>query len=188
GHLQQLKEQGDAIVAQMNGVASTIDVIQAQEEDVRSQITDTRGRLADLQVQLDERARRAYQNGGGVSLEFLLGSDSLSDLSSRLEIVDRATDSDRELIERVQGVEAELRNRQATSGVGDLTANVFFLGLDDVNRGRDAVHLRDDGVALFLELLEVTKRSFNALFDRLQFGFGRGEVVLGVCCGDVGGK
>jgi peptidoglycan LD-endopeptidase LytH len=110
--LQLLRGQGDAIVAQMNGVASTIAVIQAQEDRVRQDITKARGRLSDIQGQLDSRARVTYQTGGGLSLEFLLGSNSLSDLSSRLEIVDRATDSDRELIERVQALDAELRNRE----------------------------------------------------------------------------
>ena len=111
--LEQLRASGDAIAGQMNAAVETIDIIQAKQAAVRREIRDARGRLAGIQTQLDKRARAAYQTGGALSLELILGSSSLSDLSSRLEVVDRATNSDRALIERVEGLDAQLRNRQA---------------------------------------------------------------------------
>ncbi|MDP8955522.1 MAG: peptidoglycan DD-metalloendopeptidase family protein [Actinomycetota bacterium] len=110
--LTQLRAAGDAIAGQMHTAYESIEVLQAKEEQVRQDIREARERLLGIQGQLDERARAAYQTGGVLSLEMLLGSNSLSDLSSRLEIVDRATDSDRALIERVEGLDAQLRNRQ----------------------------------------------------------------------------
>ena len=111
--LAQLRAAGDALLAQMNAAESSIDIIQAKEQKVRQEMDKVRDRLGGIQGQLDARARLAYQTGGTMSLELILGSSSLSDLSSRLEIVDRATDNDRELIERVEALDAQLRIRQA---------------------------------------------------------------------------
>ena len=111
--LTQLRSAGDAIAGQMHVAYESIEVLQAREERVRQDIREARDRLLGIQGRLDDRARLAYQTGGVFSLELLLSSSSLSDLSSRLEIVDRATDSDRALIERVEGLDAELRIRQA---------------------------------------------------------------------------
>ncbi len=110
--LTQLRSAGDAIAGQMHAAYESIEVIQARERRVREDIQELRRRLQGIQGRLDDRARMAYQTGGVFSLELLLGSHSLSDLSSRLEIVDRATDNDRALIERVEGLDAHLRNRQ----------------------------------------------------------------------------
>ncbi len=109
--LTQLRAAGDAIAGQMHVAYESIEVIQARERRVREDIQDLRKRLLGIQGRLDDRARMAYQTGGVFSLELLLGSHSLSDLTSRLEIVDRATDNDRALIERVEGLDAHLRNR-----------------------------------------------------------------------------
>lgn len=109
--LTQLRAAGDAVAGQMHVAYESIEVIQARERRVREDIQDLRERLLGIQGRLDDRARLAYQTGGVFSLELLLGSNSLSDLSSRLEIVDRATDNDRALIERVEGLDAHLRNR-----------------------------------------------------------------------------
>ena len=109
--LERLRAAGDAIVGQMYLAEESIHDLQKREHRVRQEIREARERLLGIQGRLDDRARLAYQTGGVLSLELLLGSNSLSDFSSRLEIVDRATDSDRELIERVEALDAELRNR-----------------------------------------------------------------------------
>ncbi len=111
--LTQLRAAGDAIAGQMHTAYESIEALQARERRVRQDIREVRERLLGIQGRLDARARTAYQTGGVFSLELLLSSSSLSDLSSRLEIVDRATDSDRALIERVEGLDAQLRTRQA---------------------------------------------------------------------------
>ncbi|HEX2088652.1 MAG TPA: peptidoglycan DD-metalloendopeptidase family protein [Actinomycetota bacterium] len=111
--LKELRAAGDAIAGQMHLAYESIEVLQAKERRVRQEIHGVRERLLGIQGRLDDRARTAYQTGGVFSLELLLSSSSLSDLSSRLEIVDRATDSDRALIERVEGLDAQLRTRQA---------------------------------------------------------------------------
>ncbi len=107
-----LRARANAIVAQIQEIESVIALIQAELHAVQKEITAARKRLLATQAQLDRRARVTYKTGGGLALEFILGSTSLRDLSSRMEIVDRATDSDRRLIRRVQRLKARLEHRQ----------------------------------------------------------------------------
>jgi murein DD-endopeptidase MepM/ murein hydrolase activator NlpD len=64
------------------------------------------------QRQLDNRVREMFQTGGAPELSVLLDFTSLYDLSTRFEIVDRATESDRDVIERAEALAARLQHRQ----------------------------------------------------------------------------
>lgn len=109
-----LRARASAIVAQINEIESVIALLHTELQKVQKEINAARKRLLATQAQLDRRARVTYKTGGGLlPLEFVLGSTSLRDLSSRLEIVDRATDSDRRLIVKVQRLQARLEQRQA---------------------------------------------------------------------------
>ncbi len=111
--LLALKGRAQAIVAQINQIESVIGLLHAELQTVQNEINVARKRLLQTQAQLDRRARITYQTGGNLlPLEFVLGSTSLRDLSSRMEIVDRATDSDRRLIRLVQRLKARLEHRQ----------------------------------------------------------------------------
>jgi peptidoglycan LD-endopeptidase LytH len=114
--LAALRARVDVIIARINDVESVIAVIQSELNTVEQEIAVARKRLLATQAQLDQRARVTYQSGGGLMLEFVLGSTSLADLGSRLEIVDRATASDRALIVRIQSLEARLKHRQTKLG------------------------------------------------------------------------
>ena len=111
--LLSLRAKANAIVAQINQVESVIALLHAELNTVQKEILDAQKRLLATQKQLDRRARVTYETGGGLALEFILGSTSLNDLSSRMEIVDRAAASDRALIVQIQRLEARLEHRQA---------------------------------------------------------------------------
>jgi murein DD-endopeptidase MepM/ murein hydrolase activator NlpD len=111
--LMALRGRAQAIVAQINQIESVIGLLHAELQTVQKEINVARKRLLATQAQLDRRARITYETGGNLlPLEFILGSTSLRDLSSRMEIVDRATDSDRRLIRLVQRLKARLEHRQ----------------------------------------------------------------------------
>jgi peptidoglycan hydrolase CwlO-like protein len=111
--LLALRGRANAIVAQINQIESVIGLLHAELQTVQKEINVARSRLLKTQAQLDRRARVTYETGGNLlPLEFLLGSTSMRDLSSRLEIVDRATDSDRRLIVKVQRLQARLQHRE----------------------------------------------------------------------------
>jgi peptidoglycan hydrolase CwlO-like protein len=99
-----------AEIAKIQGriVATQTKIVQKQE-----QLREAEVELQATQDQLDRRAWVAYENGPGTSLEFLLGATSLSDLTTRLEIVDRAAESDRGLIDQLEALEERLRRRAA---------------------------------------------------------------------------
>jgi peptidoglycan hydrolase CwlO-like protein len=122
-----LQDDVDVVASQVNLVEGQAAQAQARVARLEVEIRAATDQLAELQRQLDDRARVAYENGPGTGLDFLLGSTSISDLSDRLEILDHAARSDQELIDgkreqraaleekrtRLETLKAELRDRQA---------------------------------------------------------------------------
>lgn len=109
----------DTYNAQISDIAGQMDRIQSRiartqgkiltlEEDLRL----ATNQLLGTQAQLDARAWVAYENGPGSNLAFLLGSTSLSDLSDRLEIVNRVAQTDQELITQIQNQQTVLQQKQ----------------------------------------------------------------------------
>jgi len=101
-------------------------VLAQQVDRIQTQLTLTQGRIVDLeqgmrlasdqllatQGQLDQRAWVAYENGPGSSLEFLLGSTSLSDLTDRLEIMNHVAQTDVDLINQINDQRNLLSQKQ----------------------------------------------------------------------------
>lgn len=100
--IDQLEAEASAIAARIGEVETRVELIQADVVQKEYEIRQAQGRLNLLQAELDERARMAYEIGAGSSLEFLLGSASLTDLGDRIEIVNNAAEADQDLIDRVE--------------------------------------------------------------------------------------
>lgn len=98
----------DEITLVEQDIANTTDRIQS----LRAEIRAATGLLEDLQAQLDARAAQVYMQGGGNALELLLGSDTYGDFASRLEFVNQAVKSDRELFSEVQNGRGELEDKR----------------------------------------------------------------------------
>jgi peptidoglycan LD-endopeptidase LytH len=127
GHLEVLESQIraqegrlQALQRQLDALAARIDRAQGRYERSRSQIEATQARLHQakerfraLQARLDARARAAYEVGPAGSLQLLLGSTSVSDLSDRVEFVDRLAQSDADLANAVQDRANALDERRA---------------------------------------------------------------------------
>jgi peptidoglycan hydrolase CwlO-like protein len=110
--LEKVKRQGAALAAEFDRIQSAIAETQAEIARLQREIEKATDEMNGLQGQLDRRAWVAYESGPGSTFEFILGSTSLSDLSTRLEIVNRAVQSDRDLIDQVQDKRAELQTKQ----------------------------------------------------------------------------
>ena len=110
--LAGLRAETNAIVAQMNQVESTIALIEQEANTVRRAIAEARRRVWVHQRQLDDRARRMFESGDATELAVLLDFTSLYDLSARVEILDRAQRSDRNVIERAEALAARLQYRR----------------------------------------------------------------------------
>jgi peptidoglycan hydrolase CwlO-like protein len=102
----------DALQVQLNALAKQMSAMQVQIEQVATQIAQTQHdidvTLTQIQAQqgvLDQRARLVYEAGPASTLEFLLSSQSMGDLSDRLQIVDAAAASDEDIIQQLQDLE-----------------------------------------------------------------------------------
>jgi peptidoglycan hydrolase CwlO-like protein len=111
--VQSLQSQASDLAAQIWRVENRIAQVQARIVFKKRQLRQAEGDLQAAQEQLDRRAWVAYENGPGDGLEFLLGSTSLSDLTLRLEIVNRVAETDRELIDKIIDFQERLRRRAA---------------------------------------------------------------------------
>jgi peptidoglycan hydrolase CwlO-like protein len=107
--------QLDALSAEAAILAQKVDEARARYEQIteeyrqiQSDLDDARQRYADLREQLNERARAAYINGPGNSIDFLLGATSLADLSDRVEFVDALTQTDADLANEDENLRNDL--------------------------------------------------------------------------------
>ena len=118
-HIAAMQSSVDSLQAELNALAARISAVQSRMAlaqnriaAVQKQIRAAAARLKAKQQELDQRAAIAYQNGPGTGFEFLLGSTSLADFNTRLEIIDRAAQSDEELMNEIRDRQNELRLRQ----------------------------------------------------------------------------
>ena len=120
--LSQLKTEIKARYVQLNALsaeaailAQKVDEAQGRYEQIteelrqtQSELNDARQRYTDLRAQLNARARAAFINGPGNSIDFFLGATSLADLSDRVEFVDALTQTDADLANEVENLRNDL--------------------------------------------------------------------------------
>jgi len=92
------------------------DQISAQYLVVQQHLQETTARLAGITARLNQRAHEAFISGPGSSLDFILGSTSLADLSDRVEFIDVVAQTDADLALQVQNAKAALEVQQAQLG------------------------------------------------------------------------
>ena len=107
--------QLDALSAEAAILAQKVDEAQGRYEQIteelrqtQSELNDARKRYADLRAQLNARARAAFINGPGNSIDFFLGATSLADLSDRVEFVDALAQTDADLANEVENLRNDL--------------------------------------------------------------------------------
>ena len=121
--LERIRRQYEAeqsklagIRQRLNEAATRLAEAEFALEDTRTKLDETRAaigaareRFAELQQRLWDRARLAYMGGPGGSIEFLLGSATLSDLSDRVQFLDSVSQRDADLAAEVASEQAQLR-------------------------------------------------------------------------------
>jgi peptidoglycan hydrolase CwlO-like protein len=107
-----LQAQLNQLAAQIGRVQSDIDQTQGRINELRRQIERIQTKVDGQQETLDTRARIAYESGTGTTLEFVLGSTSITDLNDRLEIIDAAARSDQSIIDDLTTTKNQLSQRQ----------------------------------------------------------------------------
>jgi peptidoglycan LD-endopeptidase LytH len=111
--IERLQHEANAIAEKVSVVQSRIALAGDRLETLKRETAQAGEAVRGLQEQLDARARAAYENGPGNSLELLLGSTSFAEFSDRLEFIDRAQQSDQDLVVQIQNRKSALLEKQA---------------------------------------------------------------------------
>ena len=109
----------DALSAELNELALEISNAVNEKAELEEGIALTENalakaekRLGSLRNRLDERARQSYIDGPTGSLELILESETLADLSERLAVLDRLQEIDRDTLDGVEVQRAKLENQK----------------------------------------------------------------------------
>ena len=115
------------IDARVQEIAARVEQQTAEVERVTNELTQTRDRIDLLEARFDtvsarleERAVEAFIDGPGSTISMLLGSESMGELSDRLEFVDTIAQEDADLATQVVNARTELEF--AAADLADLRA------------------------------------------------------------------
>src|SRR5207253_1300348 len=97
---------------QLKAAEGKVRTLIARIADLEQGMRLASAQLTATQGQLNQRAWVAYEQGPGSSLEFLLGSTSLADLTDRLEIMNHVAQTDADLISQINDQRNLLQQRQ----------------------------------------------------------------------------
>ncbi len=96
------------IAARVVAQTGEVERVTTELEETRKRIADLEGRFDDISARLNERAAEAFIEGPGSTVAMLLGSESLDELSDRLEYVDTIAQDDADLATQVVNARTEL--------------------------------------------------------------------------------
>lgn len=134
--LEEGKVKENELVAEINSLEAEISKLEADIQQTESEITDAKERLSQTEAELAEqndslgqRLRVMYKNGETSVLEILLGSSSISEFLTNLDMVQMIYDNDMDVLEQIQDQydkiekekqELESLNTQLSEQQGDL--------------------------------------------------------------------
>ena len=120
GQLSQTQAQVGDLTQQVNQKQSEIEDKQDQIEDKQdqidqkqSEIEDKQDQIEQRQEQLGERMSSSYKAGPTSTLDLLLSSASFEELTSNIYYLDKVSEADREMIDTVKTLKAELEQDKA---------------------------------------------------------------------------
>lgn len=99
--------------SQVIEVSDQISQKQAEIDATQAEIDQREAEIADKQAILGERMSSAYKAGSGSVLDVLLSSATLEELTSNIYYLDKVSESDREMIDEVKTLKAELETKRA---------------------------------------------------------------------------
>lgn len=136
--LAAAQSQLDKVQAQLDQIAADYEALSEENsrtkdeiEGVQDQIDNTQGDIDKKQDELDEkkeqlskRVSSAYKSGADGFLSVLFSSTSFEELSSNIYYLDKISENDKQMIEDVKSIKAELETKkeELESQKGDLEA------------------------------------------------------------------
>ena len=113
----KIKEISDSINATQQKIASFTTQIADQESaiaETNAQIAETEAELEKAQTDLNDRLVTIYKDGNVNYLGVLFQSEDFSDFLTRFEYLSYITKRDKNLVEEVKSVKAQLESQKAT--------------------------------------------------------------------------
>lgn len=179
----ELKNNIDSLQSKVNAAQSQVSNIQSNIESTVNQIIQVQANLekiqGDMQTQntnMDARLRTMYENGNAGVLEVLLGSGSISDFMTNLDMTQRIFDSDSTMLKQMkehhakvaaqksqlQGLQATLKRQQ-----DDETAKQASLVSDQLQLKTQKNQV-DDSIKGNQEDLAQMEKESNALIAQIR--------------------
>lgn len=110
--LEAVAERIKAQQAEIEEIEESIDIKESQIEETLSDIEKTKSDIKDRKENLDNRLRAMYKNGSVGYLDVLLGSGSLSELISNIDMVQKIYRNDQKTLETLKNQHEELGSKQ----------------------------------------------------------------------------
>jgi peptidoglycan hydrolase CwlO-like protein len=108
-----LQGQAAALARRIGAVETELAVAERRAGTLRNEVISAQRRLDVAQQRLDDRARAAYEQTPGTSIELILGATSYQNFNERLRFVDSVAQSDEDLIVSVESTRNDLQEKQA---------------------------------------------------------------------------
>ena len=106
--LERIDVQVQEIAARVEEQTAEVERVTTELEQTRERIGRLKRRFDDISEQLGQRAAEAFIDGPGSTIAMLLGSESMDELSDRLEFVDTIAQDDADLATQVVNARTEL--------------------------------------------------------------------------------
>jgi peptidoglycan LD-endopeptidase LytH len=113
GRLAELRADVNEAGRRVEEAHDAVRATQIELAETRERLAAANRRYRALRDLLDARARDAYITGPGSSLAFLLGSQTIAELSERVELVEAVTQNDADLAAQVEVLRSALEAERA---------------------------------------------------------------------------
>jgi len=100
--ISSLENQINQTQNDINNLKGNIDATQAKINEALAQLAQVEAEMAIQNQQLSSRLRIMYKNGGVGVLDVILGSDSISDFMTNMDMVQRIYESDKEVLKAME--------------------------------------------------------------------------------------
>ncbi|HEV2075396.1 MAG TPA: peptidoglycan DD-metalloendopeptidase family protein, partial [Thermoleophilaceae bacterium] len=113
GEIGALLDKEAAILEELEAKEAELEATRAQLEATRQRLARVKDRLAESENALAERLVEIYKTDEPDALTVVLQADGFEDLLERTEFLDRISDQDQEIVERVRALKAEVERELA---------------------------------------------------------------------------
>lgn len=112
--LDELNSQIETIEGDISQIEKNIEAKKSEISAAQQKLDETEERMEAQNDDLNQRLRIMYMNGGTGMLEILLGSASIADFLTNVDMVQRIYDNDMDILQQIKDQYAEIENQKKT--------------------------------------------------------------------------